>query len=208
MLAERFEHRASDAPPRPPLSVPNPMDATRRVRGVLFDLDGTLYRQRPMRALMAAELGMLAISRPLRAPVIWRVLSEFRKAQESLRATPSNRQAADQIDVAARRTGMPVDPVEAIVAEWMIARPLKHLPHCRAEGLVPLLDFLSRTGVKLGVLSDYPADLKLKALGIGGRFSVVLSATDPEVGRFKPDPRGFLAAAARWQLDPSEALVV
>jgi len=36
----------------------------------------------------------------------------------------------------------------------------------------------------------------------------VLCAADPEVGRFKPDPRGFLAAAARWQLDPSEVLVV
>jgi HAD superfamily hydrolase (TIGR01549 family) len=208
MLAERVDHRVSGASPRPPLSVPNPMNATGRVRGVLFDLDGTLYRQRPMRALMAAELGMLAISRPLRAPVIWRVLSEFRKAQESLRTATSNRQALDQLDVAARRTGMPIDQVEEIVAEWMIERPLKHLPRCRAEGLVPLLDFLSRLGVKLGVLSDYPADLKLKALGIGGRFSVVLCAADPEVGRFKPDPRGFLAAAARWQLDPSEVLVV
>src|SRR4029077_17533842 len=143
MLAERIERHVSGAPPRPPLSVPNPMDATRHVRGVLFDLDGTLYRQRPMRALMAAELGMLAISRPLRAPIIWRVLSEFRKAQESLRTATSSRQAPDQLDIAARRTGMPVDQVEAIVGEWMIERPLKHLPRCRAEGLIPLPDFLS-----------------------------------------------------------------
>jgi putative hydrolase of the HAD superfamily len=207
MLVERFEYRVSDAQAAAAPSVRNPVRAG-RIRALLFDLDGTLYRQRPMRALMAAELGMLAISRPLRAPVIWRVLSEFRKAQELLRAVPSDRQVADQLAVAARRTGLPVDQVEAIVAEWMLERPLKYLPRCRAEGLVPLLDFLSRLGVKLGVLSDYPADLKLKALGIGGRFSVVLCAADPEVGRFKPDPRGFLVAAARWQLDPSEVLVV
>jgi putative hydrolase of the HAD superfamily len=190
------------------LGVRNPLLGTGPIRAVLFDLDGTLYRQRQMRALMAAELGMLAISRPLRAPVIWRVLSEFRKAQESLRLAPTDRQTADQFTIAAGRTGMPVDEVEAIVAEWMVDRPLKYLPRCRAEGIVPLLDFLSRLDVKLGVLSDYPADRKLKALGIGGRFSVVLCASDPEVGRFKPDPRGFLAAAAQWHLDPSEVLVV
>ena len=63
-------------------------------------------------------------------------------------------------------------------------------------------------GIKVGVFSDYPPELKLDALGIGGRFSVVLCSTDPEVGMFKPHPRGFLVAAARWQIDPSEVLVV
>jgi HAD superfamily hydrolase (TIGR01549 family) len=103
---------------------------------------------------------------------------------------------------------MSVDQVEAIVAEWMMERPLKHLPRCRAEGLVSLLDFLSRRGIKTGVFSDYPPNLKLQALGIGGRFSVVLCSTDPEIGMFKPHPRGFLVARARWQVDSSEVLVV
>ena len=98
---------------------------------------------------------------------------------------------------------MPIDQVEAIVAEWMIERPLKHLPRCRAEGLVPLLDFLSRLGVKLGVLSDYPAESKLKALGIGGRFSVVLVRRGSGGGRVQAPParvsgrRGPLAARSR-----------
>ena len=59
-----------------------------------------------------------------------------------------------------------------------------------------------------------------RALGLSGRrrssrrwasaasFSVVLCATDPEVGAFKPHPRGFLAACERWQLDPAEVLMV
>src|SRR5262245_16824787 len=56
-----------------------------RIAAVLFDLDGTLYRQGPIRALMALELATLALRSPLRAPVTWRVLSEFRRAQETLR---------------------------------------------------------------------------------------------------------------------------
>ena len=54
-----------------------------------------------------------------------------------------------------------------------------------------------------GVLSDYPAEAKLQALGLAGRFSPVLCATDPEIGAFKPNPRGFLHACAVWNLPPA-----
>lgn len=189
--------------------VRNPQRPAGRVRAVLFDLDGTLYRQRPLRGLMAIELAILAIRHPLQAPGCWRVISEFRKSQEALRGTETERGGAiEQLELTARRTGLSVDQVEAIVAEWMMERPLKHLARCRAEGLLPLLDFLSRRDIKMGVFSDYPPELKLQALGIGGRFSVVLCSTDPDVRMFKPHPRGFLIASSRWQLDPSEVLVV
>ena len=190
-------------------TVPNPANREARIRAVLFDLDGTMYRQKPMRALMAMELITLAITNPLRAPVSWRVLSEFRKAQETLRGqeTPGGAAIA-QLELTARRTGLSRDEVDTIVAEWMLERPLKHLPRCRAEGLLPLIDFLARRGIKMGVFSDYPPELKLQALGVGGRFSVVLCSSDPAVGMFKPHPRGFLVASARWKVDPSEVLVV
>ena len=190
-------------------TVPNPANREARIRAVLFDLDGTMYRQKPMRALMAMELVTLAITHPLRAPVSWRVLSEFRKAQETLRGQDTPRGAAiEQLELTARRTGLTRDQVDTIVAEWMLERPLKHLPRCRAAGLLPLIDFLARRGIKMGVFSDYPPELKLQALGVGGRFSVVLCSSDPAVGLFKPHPRGFLVASARWKVDPSEVLVV
>ena len=190
-------------------TVPNPSNRDARIRAVLFDLDGTMYRQKPMRALMTMELMALAITHPLRAPVSWRVLSEFRKAQETLRGQETPRGAAiEQLELTARRTGLSRDEVDTIVAEWMLERPLKHLPRCRAEGLLALLDFLAQRGIKMGVFSDYPPELKLQALGVGGRFSVVLCSSDPAVGMFKPHPRGFLVASARWKVDPSEVLVV
>lgn len=208
MLAEPVDEIAIAAAGDSRPSVRNPLRAGRRVRAVLFDLDGTLYRQRPVRTLMALELATLALSRPLKAPVSWRVLAEFRKAQEALRGVENGGGAAGQLDLAARRTGLSVDAIEAIVTEWMMERPLKYLPRCRARGLVPLLDFLSHRQIRIGVFSDYPPELKLDALGIKGRFSVVLCSTDPDVGMFKPHPRGFQVAAARWGLDPSEVLVV
>jgi FMN phosphatase YigB (HAD superfamily) len=186
--------------------VRNPVDPTRRIRAVLFDLDGTLYRQTPLRSLMAVELLTLPLSGWLKAPQRWRALRTYRKAQEELRSADGRAPGAAQLLAAARRTGLPVDEVERLVDEWMVSRPLKYLGLCRAKGLKPLLVFLDRAGVRTGVLSDYPADLKLKALGLSGRFWPVLCASD--VGALKPSPRGFLQACRTWNLAPAEVLFV
>jgi FMN phosphatase YigB (HAD superfamily) len=189
-----------------PSTLANPLDSARRIAAVLFDVDGTLYHQRRMRALMAIELASLALTQPLRAPRRWRVLAAYRKAQESLRADPLA--GSTQLEVVAHRTGLTAVEVEQIVAEWMFERPLKYLPACRAAGVFELLRFLRSRGVELGVLSDYPATAKLRALGLDGWFSVVLCSSDPEIGALKPDPRGFLAACEHWRIDPGDVLVV
>jgi FMN phosphatase YigB (HAD superfamily) len=194
-------------PVRMPSSIGSPLDSRRRIRAVLFDLDGTLYHQRRMRALMAIELATLALTQPLCAPRYWRALAAYRRAQEVLRSKPF-RAATAQLEIVAERTGLTPPEIEQIVGEWMFERPLKHLPACRAAGLFDLLAFLGSKGVEIGVLSDYPAEAKLRALGLAGRFSVVLCSTDPEVGVLKPHPRGFLTACERWQIDPGDVLVV
>jgi HAD superfamily hydrolase (TIGR01509 family) len=189
-------------------SLASPLDSNRRIRAVLFDLDGTLYDQRRMRTLMAMELAAMLLRRPFQAPRDWRTLAVFRKAQESLRHDRSRRGPAAQLEEAAARLRLPLAEVEAVTTEWMMKRPLKHMARCRAAGTIELLASLHARGIEMGVLSDYPAGDKLEALGIASSFSVVLCATDPEVGAFKPDPRGFLAAAARWRLAPAEVLMV
>jgi HAD superfamily hydrolase (TIGR01509 family) len=190
-------------------SIASPLDSNRRIRAVLFDLDGTLYDQRRMRTLMAMELAAMLLRRPFQAPRDWRTLAAFRKAQESLRHARRSRPGSSaQLEEAAARLRMPIAEVEAVATEWMIERPLKHMARCRAAGTIELLAWLQQRGIEMGVLSDYPAAAKLQALGIGSSFTVVLCATDPEVGAFKPDPRGFLAAAERWQLAPAEVLMV
>lgn len=189
-------------------TVPNPLAPAERIRAVLFDVDGTLYRQQPVRLRMAVELGALAFTRPFRAPRVWRALSEFRKAQEHLRHQRDNGDAAQQIELTAARVGMPVSEVAAIVDEWMIERPLKYLTSCRAPGLIDLLEFLNTKRVRMGILSDYPAAQKLEALGVAHYFSLVLCGGDPAVGAFKPSPRGFLEACARWELAPADVLYV
>jgi HAD superfamily hydrolase (TIGR01509 family) len=199
-------------PSRPSEGVASPFAEGERIRAVLFDLDGTLYRQKPMRALMAVELLTLAVRNPIAAPRRWRALSEYRKTQETLRKRNTTAADADmsrdQIGLAAARAGISREELEILVDEWMLNRPLKYLPWCRVRGLIPLLDFFDRLHLKIGVLSDYPPAAKLRALGLASRFSLVLCSTDQEIGAFKPHPRGFLVACDRWGLTPREVLMV
>jgi phosphoglycolate phosphatase/putative hydrolase of the HAD superfamily len=158
---------------------------------------------------MALELLSLLAKGPLAARRKLRVLRAYRNAQEQLRAvSATNVQPSTQVQIAAQLTGTPVPDVERLVREWMFDRPLKHLVRCRATGVRRLLSFLEHRGIELGVFSDYPAAAKLRALELVGHFSVILCATDPDVGALKPHPRGFQLACARWQLDPSEVLFV
>jgi HAD superfamily hydrolase (TIGR01509 family) len=190
-------------------SVRHPSDPSRRIRAVLFDLDGTLYRQKPLRRLMTMELLTLPLSGPARAPKRLQALRAYRRAQEALRSGASRGPVATaQTKLAAQTSGLPEPEVSALVDEWMQRRPLKYLGWCRMPGTEALLDWLREQDVRLAVLSDYPAVDKLKALGWADRFDFVLSAADPEIGRFKPDPRGFMRACERWGLPPREVLMV
>jgi HAD superfamily hydrolase (TIGR01549 family) len=192
------------------VGVRNPVDPTARVRAVLFDLDGTLYRQAPLRALMALELTtILPLKGPGRAPRRLRMLAAYRRAQEQLREQGAAEFVAmAQLQRAARDAGVPVSEVEALVEEWMIRRPLKYLRRLRAAGLVEILSLLDRQGVPAGVFSDYPAEAKIEALGLSGRFAFALASSDPKIGAFKPHPSGFLRACEYWRLHPREVLMV
>lgn len=180
----------------------------RAIRAVLFDLDGTVYRQRRLRALMGLELATMPFSGPLKAPKRWRALQAYRTAQERLRGSDTGDAAGDQLATAASASGLSVAEVHALVAEWMMERPLKYLRFCRAAGLDRLLGLIDRAGLRAGVLSDYPPGPKLRALGLERRFSPVLCSTDPEIGTFKPHPRGYLRACEIWNLEPVQVLVV
>jgi HAD superfamily hydrolase (TIGR01549 family) len=175
---------------------------------VLFDVDGTLYRQEPLRRLMALQLLGWALRAPIAAPRRIRALSVYRRAHESLRRTAGQNIAAAQIAAAAVATRLSADSIRSLVQEWMHERPAKHLRRLKATGLDRLLTLLESAGVRTGVLSDYPAGRKLQALDLADRFSPVLCSTDPAIDALKPNPRGFLLACEHWSLAPAEVLMV
>jgi HAD superfamily hydrolase (TIGR01549 family) len=180
---------------------------TARVRAVVFDVDGTLYLQPPLRRAMALRLLWAHAFRPLRGLRTLRALQAYRHAQEDLRNATGDAALA-QLEHAAQRSGLSKERIGAEVARWMEREPLALLRRYRRPGALGLIAACRKAGLKLGVLSDYPAQAKLAALGLAGLFDAVIIAQSPEIGVFKPHPRGLLAAASALGVSPAETLYV
>ena len=176
---------------------------------LVFDVDGTLYRQRLLRRAMATHLLARHLTSPIRGWRTMRILRSYRHAQERLRAAPTTGDiAAAQIAIACDETGMDRALVDAEVTRWMHEEPLAFLPRCIQPGLLAFLQRSKERGLRLGVLSDYPAESKLAALGLSSAFDVVVCAQDPAINVFKPNPRGLLVALERLGASPSESLYI
>jgi putative hydrolase of the HAD superfamily len=179
------------------------------LKAIVLDIDGTMYHQGMLRRAMVVHLLRSHVSNPVRGWRTARILQAYRSAQELLRTTAVVRAiAAAQLRLTGERTHVDREAVAACVAQWIEQEPLAKLRRCIRPGLVEFLRTGKARGLRLGALSDYPAGPKLEALGVSGLFDVALSAQDPEIDAFKPNPRGLFVALARLGAAPSESLYV
>jgi FMN phosphatase YigB (HAD superfamily) len=180
-----------------------------RLTAIVFDVDGTLYRQPPLRRAMLVRLLGEVVSHPSRGIAALRVLQAYRRAQEHLREIEVQGGLAEaQLRLACERSGQTEEVAARIVARWMDEEPLPLLGRFVEPALRDLLSTARARGLRLGVLSDYPATAKLRAMGLAEFFDVVVSAHDPDVNRFKPHPSGLGEALRRLRATPGEALYV
>lgn len=170
----------------------------------LCDLDGTLYRLWPARLLMAGET--LVFGRDV-LPTIQRFRSEHERLRSENLQVPSP--YALQVERTALGLGLETSVVDVAVTEWMQHRPGKWLRLLRRRSLLAEIAAYRATGGRTALVSDYPATLKLQALGARSLFDVVVA--NGESGgprRLKPDPEGYLLAARQLGIDPSSCLVI
>jgi HAD superfamily hydrolase (TIGR01549 family) len=167
------------------------------IRAVGFDIDGTLY---PNYRFNLRALPILIADLPL--------LLSMGKARDELR---SERREGPfyqlQAEIAARHYKRPADEVRLLLDEriyraWeKIFARVKPYSGVRGTALA-----LRGHGLKLGVLSDFPAVPKLELLGLSGLWDCVLCSE--EVGHLKPAPDSFLALAKALDTPPDEMLYV
>jgi putative hydrolase of the HAD superfamily len=191
---------------------PEPLTDTRldfdRLKVIVFDVDGTLYRQGPLRRAMLLRLLRTTVARPVEGLRTLRALEAYRRAQEELRGRTSGAVAREQIRLACERAKCDPAFVTACVDRWMEQEPLDLLQGCAYSGLVEFLDACRARGLRIAALSDYPAAAKLRALGIAERFELVLCAQEPDVDVFKPHPRGLQVVLQRLGVFAHECLYV
>jgi putative hydrolase of the HAD superfamily len=183
---------------------------TSELKALIVDVDGTLYRQTLVRRGVLRRLVCEYIRQPGQGLLILRVLLAYRRAQESLRGLPPNWQdlAQEQLLLTCGLTGIGLEVVSASVSRWMEREPLKLLARSLHKGVLEFLRAAKESGLLLGVLSDYPPLAKLEAMGLTGFFEVAVSAQDPEVQMFKPNPRGLEVALRRLGVHNHQALYI
>lgn len=171
---------------------------------VVFDVDGTLYDQKRLRLLMLRRL--LAATWKSRSLDTLRTLQTFRQVREALGDHPEPDFMRLQYARTAARHNKSEDDVRALAADWLERQPLPFLAGCRYPHLDRLFAGLRSAGKQIAVFSDYPAKDKLAALGL--QAAPVVCATDADIARLKPDPRGLLAILRQTGLPAERALMV
>jgi HAD superfamily hydrolase (TIGR01549 family) len=188
------------------------MLALQSTKAVLLDVDGTLYRQAPVRVHMALEMVrfLLAVRSPIKFFRLVRGIIYFRQSRERLRALGRPSGSLDELQYSepARILGEEAAGLRGTVLEWMQQRPLRYVAKARRHGVGRFLRLLEAHNIQAGTFSDYPVLAKLEALQLADQFSVTLCATDSEINAFKPHPAGFLRACEIWNLAPSEVLYI
>ena len=175
------------------------------VKAVIFDVDGTLYAQAPLRRLMLRDLLGYYVRRPWRLPELW-LLQRFRAEREKRFGYAGGNLAEAQYAWCVARSFYSTEAAQRVVEQWLLQHPNQYLARCRYAGIRTLFRALRARGIRIGVYSDYPALAKLAALDL--QADVVVSSTDAHIDRLKPDPAGLLYAAQVLQVQPAQCLFV
>ena len=175
-----------------------------------FDLDGTLY---PNYSLYFRLLPfMLVEHRLLRA--MGKARTRLRNSARSEGQSPlvdnpggSGDFYVNQARIMAEVLDEPVDKVME-KTERLIYRGWE--PHFKKIRLFPhvkeTLQAFRDAGIKLGLLSDFPPEIKLENLGVSGFWDAIVCSE--RAGYLKPHPVSFLELASRMETPPEQILYV
>ncbi len=175
------------------------------IESVVFDVDGTLYDHVRLRMRMTG----LLLGNCLQSADGWRnvrIVQAFRRCREELAEAEADRIEERQYSLPASRLGVAEERVRQVVGEWMDERPLPYLKRYARPGIDELFESLRGSGRKVGVLSDYPVERKLAAMGLAA--DVVASAVQPGIDRLKPHPAGLLHVIERLGCRPEACLMI
>lgn len=177
--------------------------ASRSIRGVIFDLDGTLY---VMRWRLQFYLFFALFPSGVRLPGFLAVRQtcagiDFQSRDRLLD------EVSGKLAVAAKISAS--DALRWIDQSFYLAfiNAMRHFRRSR-PALSEFLSKLRSHHVQLAVLSDYGRVVeRLEKLGIEpARFDTIASCED--AGALKPHKRPFLEIAREWGIHPSEIVVV
>jgi putative hydrolase of the HAD superfamily len=171
------------------------------IEGAAFDLDGTLYPN--------YRLNIRLIPLILKE---WSLVAAYAKARKILHREPETscpppdfykRQAVLVAEILGARPEAVKERIDRLIYRaWEpLFKTIK--PFSRAA---ETLAALRAAGFKLGIMSDFPPEIKLEHLGLSGIWDAELCSE--RCGALKPHPLPFRELAAAMALPPEKILYV
>lgn len=162
---------------------------------VIFDLDGTLYYQKPFRIRMLGWLIGYVITHPSAVKDML-IIKKYRSVREEWEKydTDLEGDCAQSLDdrqyaYVAKKMNVKPDRVKRAVTFFMLETPLKLLRPYRDDVLAQMIEELHDNQKTVVIYSDYPVENKLKALEI--QADACYTSADDRIGSMKPDPIGI-----------------
>jgi HAD superfamily hydrolase (TIGR01549 family) len=176
-----------------------------KIHVVVFDLDGTLYTQDQVRMLMFLEILIFCVTSFGEIKKIFIVLY-FRKIYETLAIIRKPNAYQVAINKTALKYNLNIVSINEILEEWLIIRPLKYIRKYQVEGLHTTFKNLNKLGIKTVILSNYPSEKKINALGLCPDLQV--SPISNKLIYVKPHPNGINLILSTLNLKRDNLLMI
>lgn len=179
------------------------MQSMHNIRGIIFDLDGTLYQMRWfMRPLLACKL----IPHLVRLPRFLKERGRFAGVQMGSRENLLNSIA---LAVSKKEKCNPEEIYNWILNSFYPAF-ISIMPFLKNSrpGIEESMISLRKGGLKLGVLSDYDhVSKRLEYLQVNPTLFDITTSSEAS-GALKPCSQPFLDIADQWSINPENILVI
>lgn len=176
----------------------------KKIRGIIFDLDGTLYK---LQWFMKPLLTLWMLPWIQRLPVFMRIRNTF-AGKEMTNCEKLKYAIAEEL--ARKSFCNNADSALNWINNRFYPAFIKSMPLFRGSrpGLIKTLETLKSRHYKLAVLSDFNyVKERLHGLAISPDLFDRLSSAEAE-GALKPSPTPFIKIARLWQCQPAEIVVI
>lgn len=135
---------------------------------IIFDIDGTLYRQTPVRINMALNLACYYITHPHRIRELLGI-KKYRSLRED--TSYAGTTGEEYIRLAAKAAGVDSDKLQTAINKWMFEKPLSAIKKSERTEITQYLIEAKANGDVLIAYSDYEPSDKLRTLSIEPDYS-------------------------------------
>jgi putative hydrolase of the HAD superfamily len=176
-----------------------------KIKVVAFDVDGTLYRQSPLRKKMLFALLSYYLLRPWRLREL-KMLRDFRNEREKRSGNVGSDLENLQYAWCAEKRNYPVAVLKDVVENWIFTYPNQYLESCMYPGTKSFFKLLKQKGYSVAIYSDYKAVDKMASMKLDA--DLVVASTDSHIDRLKPDPTALHYIAQHFNVKPEQCLFI